>query len=73
MFQKSLKKYTAKKKSKFLSPNIEIKTIADIYTLYVLNVGIPSEDFWNQDVIFLETVYLNKVTWNNWQNNPKER
>nr|DAU50678.1 MAG TPA: hypothetical protein [Caudoviricetes sp.] len=39
----------------------------------MLNAKIPSEDFWNQDINFLESVYFNKMTFNKWENNPKER
>ncbi len=73
MFQNSLKKYTVNRKGKYLSPKLEICTVADIYTLYVLNAGIPYEEFWNQDILFLESVYFNKMTFNRWENNPKER
>ena len=71
MFQNSLKKYTVNRKGKYLSPKLEICTVADIYTLYVLNAGIPYEEFWNQDILFLESVYFNKMTFNRWENNPK--
>lgn len=54
-------------------PNLAVETIADVYTLYVLNNGIPQEDFWYQDILFLESVYFNKLAWNNWEKNPKER
>lgn len=73
MFQKSLKKCTANRKSKYITPNLEIHSVADVYTLYVLNAGIPHEDFWNQDVLFLESVYFDKIAWNRWENNPRER
>lgn len=73
MFQKSLKRCTAKKDGKYITPDLKVETLADIYTLYVLNAEIPINDFWNQDVTFLELVYFNKLAWNNWSKNPKER
>lgn len=54
-------------------PTLEFESVADVYTLYVLNAGIPHDDFWNQDILFLEDVYFNKMAWNSWENNPKER
>ena len=66
-------KVTNKTQGKYRMPDLEVKTIADVYTLYVMNAGIPHDDFWNQDIIFLETVYFNKMAWNRWEKNPKER
>lgn len=54
-------------------PTLEFESVADVYTLYVLNAGIPHDDFWNQDILFLENVYFNKMAWNSWEKNPKER
>lgn len=56
-----------------MMPKLEFETVADVYTLYVLNTGIPHDDFWNQDILFLEDVYFNKIAWNYWERNPKER
>ncbi len=66
-------KVTNRSGNKFLKPNLEINTVADFYTLYVLNAGVPSKDFWNLDIVFLENVYFNKMAWTSWENNPKER
>lgn len=51
----------------------KIKTIADIYTLYVLYAGIPVDDFWTKNVGFLENVYIDKLAWDSYIKNPKER
>ena len=66
MFQKSLQAVTKKVGKKYRTPNLKIETIEDIYTLFVLNANIPAEAFWNQ-------VYLNKIAWDNYMKNPKER
>ena len=74
MFQKSLNMATKRDKNKkYIIPFLQVKTIADIYTLYVLNAGIPAEDFWNKDIHFLDLVYIDKLAWNNYIKNPKER
>jgi len=39
----------------------------------VLHAGIPAEDFWNLDIRFLELVYINKLAWDSYLKNPKER
>ena len=73
MFQKSLQAVTKKVGKKYRTPNLKVETIEDIYTLFVLNSNIPAEDFWNQDIRFLEIVYLNKIAFDNYIHNPKER
>lgn len=75
MFQKSLLEATSKKnkKKKFVKPKLKVETMADIYTLFVLVRGIPAEDFWNLDIRFLDFVYMNKIAWDSYVKNPKER
>ncbi len=54
-------------------PDLKINTLADIYTLYVLIAGIPENTFWNFDIRFLDLVYINKMSWDSYIKNPKER
>lgn len=60
-------------KKKYVRADYKIKTLADIYTLYVLVVGIPENTFWNTDIRFLDLIYINKLAWDNYVQNPKER
>ena len=75
MFQKSLLEATSKKnkRKKFVKPKLKVETMADIYTLFVLVRGIPAEDFWNHDIRYVDFVYMNKIAWDSYVNNPKER
>jgi hypothetical protein len=35
--------------------------------------GIPENTFWHTDIRFLDLVYIDKMAWDAYKNNPKER
>ena len=43
-----------------------IEDVADAYTHYVLNIGIPEETFWNADVWFVKAVAADKAAYDQW-------
>ena len=40
--------------------------MADAYTHYVLNLGIPEDTFWNADVWFVQAIAKNKAAYDLW-------
>lgn len=40
--------------------------MADAYTHYVLNLGIPEATFWDADVWFVKAVADNKAAYDGW-------
>ena len=41
--------------------------------MYVLVAGIPEHTFWNTDIRFLELVFIDKMAWDSYKQNPRER
>ena len=54
-------------------PSFELEDIDDIYTLYVLIVGVPEDVFWHADVSFVEGVVANKSAYDGWLSYATER
>ena len=44
----------------------------DIYSFYVLCIGISEDVFWNFDINFVAKCAMNKMAYETWQNSPKE-
>lgn len=68
-----MKKATAKTRSKIVNPKLIIEDVWDKYTLYVLVFRISEDVFWNEDIRDVEKVALNKIAYDGWSANPKER
>lgn len=47
--------------------------MADAYTHYVLNLGIPEETFWEADVWFVKAVADNKAAYDGWYADALEK
>lgn len=46
-------------------PKIEFETIEDYYSYFVIILDMSEEMFWNADLSFVKTVYLNKCAYDN--------
>lgn len=46
-------------------PKVVFETIEDYYSYFVMILGMSENMFWNADLSFLKTVYLNKCAYDN--------
>ena len=72
-FRKALKRATAKNRSKIVNPKLVFEDVWDKYTLYVLVFHISETVFWEEDIRNVEKVALNKIAYDGWSANPRER
>ena len=54
-------------------PDFPLEDVADAYTHYVLNLGIPEETFWDADVWFVREIAQNKAAYEMWYADALER
>ena len=54
-------------------PDFPLEDVADAYTHYVLNLGIPEETFWDADVWFVRQIAQNKAAYETWYADALER
>ena len=46
-------------------PKVVFETVEDYYSYFVMILGMSENMFWNADLSFLKTVYLNKCAYDN--------